>query len=81
MNKREFFNFLNEKLCYLVDNVKTEEIKKYESVIDNYINMGQTEETAISSFGDPEDLVKAIYLSHGLDYKKLSDGKLSGKGI
>ncbi|MBR5662045.1 MAG: DUF1700 domain-containing protein [Bacilli bacterium] len=81
MNKKDFLDFLNDKLYYLVDNVKSDEIKKYEAVIDNYTNMGQTEEDAISSFGEPDDLVKAIYLSHGLDYKKLSDGKLTGKSI
>lgn len=81
MNKKDFISFLDEKLFYLVDNIKLDEINKYESVIDNYVNMGQTEEVAVASFGDPNDLVKAIYLSHGLDYKKLSTGKLSAKGI
>lgn len=81
MNKKDFLSFLDEKLYYLVDNIKNDEIKKYELFIDNYVNMGQSEIDAIASFGDPEDLVKAIYLSHGLDYKKLYDGKLSGKGI
>lgn len=81
MNKKDFLSFLEEKLYYLVDNVRSEEIKKYESVIDNYTNMGQAEEVAIASFGEPEDLVKAIYLSHGLDYKKLSTGNTSLKGV
>lgn len=81
MNKREFIIFLEEKLYYLVDNIKNEEIKKYENVIDSYVMMGQSEENAIASFGDPSDLVKAIYLSHGLDYKKLFGGKLSSKGL
>lgn len=81
MNKKDFLDFLDGKLYYLVDNAKSDEIRKYEQVIDNYVNMGQSETDAVAAFGDPEDLVKAIYLSHGLDYKKLSDGKLSGKSI
>lgn len=81
MNKRAFLDFLSSKLYFLVDNIRDEEISKYESVIDNYTNMGQSEENAVASFGDPVDLVKAIYLSHGLDYKKLFDNKISGKGI
>lgn len=81
MDKKGFVDFLEKKLCYLVDNVRKEEINKYESVIDNYVNMGQSEENAINSFGDPNDLVKAIYLSHGLDYKKLFTSNISGKGI
>ena len=81
MNKKEFIGFLDGKLYYLVENARNQEISKYTEVIDNYVNMGQTEENAIASFGDPNDLVKAIYLSHGLDYKKLLSNKLSGKGI
>ena len=81
MNKEEFITLLEDKLYYLVDNVKKEEISKYEQVIDNYINMGQSEENAVASFGNVDDLVKAIYLSHGLDYKKLFNSKLTTKGI
>lgn len=81
MNKKAFLDFMNDKLYYLVDNIRNDEISKYESVIDNYVNMGQSEENAIASFGDPEDLVKAIYLSHGLDYKKIFSGKTSSKGL
>lgn len=81
MNKKAFIDFLNEKLYFLVDNIRNEEISKYETVIDNYINMGQSEENAVASFGNPDDLVKAIYLSHGLDYKKVFTGNLSVKGV
>lgn len=81
MNKKEFTDFLNAKLVYLVENVKNQEINKYISVVDNYTNMGQTEEAAIASFGDPNDLVTAIYLSHGIDYKKLYTGGTSLKGF
>ena len=81
MNKEEFITLLEDKLYYLVDNVKKDEISKYEQVIDNYINMGQSEENAVASFGNVDDLVKAIYLSHGLDYKKLFNSKLTTKGI
>lgn len=81
MNKKEFTDLLEEKLYYLVDNIKKDEISKYEQVIDNYVNMGQSEENAVASFGNVDDLVKAIYLSHGLDYKKLFSSKLSTKGI
>ena len=79
MKREEFSNFLNKKLVYLVDSEKEKEINKYISVIDNYKNMGQTEEEAIATFGDPDDLVRAIYLSHGLDYGKLF-GATSTKG-
>lgn len=81
MNKKAFLDFMNEKLYYLVDNIRNDEINKYESVIDNYVKMGQSEENAVSSFGDPDDLVKAIYLSHGLDYKKIFSNKASTGGI
>ena len=81
MDKLSFINFLEDKLYYLVENIRNEEIEKYSRVIDNYVSMGQSEENAVESFGDPEDLVKAIYLSHGLDYKKLFTAKLSGRGI
>ena len=81
MNKKDFIKFLDEKLFYLVDTEKEKEIEKYSNVIDSYINMGQTEEVALSSLGKPEDLVKAIYLSHGLDYKKIAEQKSSLKGF
>ena len=81
MNKKEFVDYLNTKLIYLVDSEKNKEIDKYVSVIDNYIKMGQTETDAVASFGDPNDLVTAIYLSHGLDYKKLYTGGTSFKGF
>lgn len=81
MNKKEFVDFLNNKLYFLVEGAKNKEIKQYEDVIDNYVNMGQTEEASVSSLGDPEDLVKAIYLSHGLDYKKIYNGKTSKNDI
>ena len=81
MNKEAFVSFLEDKLFYLVENVRNEEINKYVTVIDNYVNMGQSEENAVATFGNPNDLVKAIYLSHGLDYKKIFGGKVSGKGL
>ena len=80
MDKSSFLSLLDKKLCYLVEPEKEKEISKYTSVIDNYINMGQSETDAVSSLGDVDALVTAIYLSHGLDYKKLngSDGAISG---
>lgn len=81
MNKKEFLNLLDNKLFYLVDSARTKEIENYSNLIDNYLKMGQTEESAISSLGEVDDLVTAIYLSHGLDYKKLYSGKISGNGI
>ena len=81
MNKKDFLNYLDSKLTYLVESEKNKEIEKYSSVIDNYVSMGQTEEDAISSFGNVDDLVKAVYLSRGLDYNKLIDQKTSLKGF
>lgn len=81
MNKKEFIKFLEEKLFYLVEPEREKEINKYSDVIDSYVNMGQSEEVALSSLGNPEDLVKAIYLSHGLDYKKVVEQKSSLKGF
>jgi len=81
MDKVKFLDFLNNKLYYLVDSEKEKEISKYSSVIDNYVNMGQSEVDAVATFGNPDDLVSAIYLSHGLDYKKIYSGKVSGKGF
>lgn len=81
MNKKVFIDLMNDKLFYLVDNIRNEEISKYEAVIDNYVKMGQSEENAVASFGNIDDLVKAIYLSHGLDYKKIFSSKISSKGI
>lgn len=81
MDKGKFLDFLNSRLYYLVDSEKVKEINKYSSVIDNYVNMGQSETDAIASLGNPDDLISAIYLSHGLDYKKIYSGKISGKGF
>ena len=81
MNKKEFVDYLNDKLFYLVENEKNKVIEKYVSVIDNYVNMGQTEEQAIAAFGNIDDIVIATYLSHGLDYKKIADNKVSAKGL
>lgn len=81
MDKKKFLDFLSSKLYYLVDSEKNKEINKYSSVIDNYISMGQSEVDAVSSLGNPEDLVLSIYLSYGLDYKKIYGGKMSGKGF
>jgi len=71
MNKEEFIKYLDAKLSFLVDEERKKEIDKYSSVIDNYISMGQSEVDAIGTFGNPDDLVMAIYLSRGLNYKKL----------
>ena len=73
MNKDQFVELLNKKLFYLVDNEREKEVNKYISAIDNYVNMGQDEAFVINNFGNIDDLVTAIYLSHGLDYKKLFD--------
>lgn len=81
MNKKDFISYLDSKLVYLVDTEKNKEIEKYSAVIDNYISMGQTEEAAVNSLGNVDDLVKAVYLSRGLDYKKLFDQKTSIKGL
>lgn len=81
MDKNKFIETLNLKLDYLVETEKNKEIEKYKSVIDNYVNMGQSEVEAVSSLGSVDDLVSAIYLSHGLDYKKISTGKVTGKGL
>lgn len=81
MDKKGFIDFLTTKLDYLVENEKNKEIAKYTSFIDNFINMGQTEVDAVKSLGDPNDLVTAIYLSHGLDVRKLFGDNYSGKGI
>lgn len=81
MDKKGFIDFLTTKLDYLVENEKNKEITKYTSFIDNFINMGQSEVDAVKSLGDPNDLVTAIYLSHGLDVKKLFGDNYSGKGI
>ena len=81
MNKSAFVKYLTDKLYYLVDKEREKEINSYVSVIDNYVSMGQSEEDAIASFGNVDDLVTAIYLSHGLDYKKVYSGKVSGKSL
>lgn len=81
MNKKDFLNTLSDKLYFLVDSEKDKELNKYNVLIDNYVNMGQTEDVVISSLGDINDLVTAIYLSHGLDYKKIYTGRMSFTGI
>jgi len=81
MDKKGFIDFLTTKLDYLVENEKNKEIVKYTSFIDNFISMGQTEVDAVKSLGNPNDLVTAIYLSHGLDVKKIFGDNYSGKGI
>ena len=74
MDKKKFLDLLNNKLYYLVESEREKEINKYSSVIDNYVNMGQSETDAVNSLGNLEDLVLSIYLSHGLDYKKILFG-------
>lgn len=81
MNKEVFLKQLGDKLYFLVDNEKNKEVEKYNALITNYVNMGQTEEDAIKSLGNFDDLVIAIYLSHGLDYKKIASGNTSAKGV
>lgn len=81
MNKKVFLDTLSQKLCYLVDAEKNKELEKYEKVVDNYISLGQSEEEAVSSLGNVEDLIKAIYLSRGLDYSKLGTTKFTGQGF
>jgi len=81
MDKKGFISFLSEKLYFLVENERLKEINKYTSFIDNFISMGQSEEDAVKSLGNPDDLVTAIYLSHGLDVKKLYGDNYTGKGI
>jgi len=60
MNRLDFIMLLNEKLYVLSEDDKKDAISYYLEIIDDKIDNGISEEAAVSSLGNIDDLIKII---------------------
>lgn len=67
MTKREFLNFLEQRLMVLNDSERADLLNEYEEHIDMKMESGLSEEEAIQGFGDPEELVKELLDAYHLN--------------
>ncbi len=73
MNKSKFLNKLKKKLEILNDEELNDIINEYESIIDEKVKHGKSEEEAISEFGDVSTLAKEILEAYKLNAKKVDE--------
>ena len=60
MNKQEFLNQLREKLHVLNDEELEALIQEYDETINDAMADGKSEEEAVASFGDLDELVREL---------------------
>ena len=60
MTKKEFLNKLRKRLAFLPKSDKTERLTFYSEMIDDRIEDGVSEESAVAGIGEIDDIVKQI---------------------
>ena len=73
MNKSKFLKKLEKKLEILNDEELKDIIDEYESIIDEKVKHGKTEEEAINDFGDVSVLAKEILEAYKLNSSKVDE--------
>jgi uncharacterized membrane protein len=68
MNKKTFISELEKKLSILVENERKDIINEYKDIIDEKVKHGATEEEAVASFGNIDELVKEILSAYKINY-------------
>lgn len=83
MKKKEFLEKLRKKLNILEDGEVDDIILEYEGYIDERIDNGASEEEAVESFGDIDELADELLLAYKINVKKDKDpiGDFSKKVI
>ena len=69
MNKDEFLEELEKKLSILNEKERQDIIDEYKDTISEKIKHGQTEEEAVSDFGDLDELVSEILDAYKINPK------------
>lgn len=79
MNKERFFRELSIRLDVLTEEEKKDILIEYESVIDEKIKEGKTEEEAIKDFGNIDELIEEILKAYKInpEYAKKINGNSS----
>lgn len=67
MNKRQFINELEKRLKVLNENERKDIVNEYSDIINEKIKNGETEEQAVSEFGNIDELVKEILESYKIN--------------
>ncbi len=73
--KEKLISNLRNSLTILTSEAKEEEIRKIENQINQKLEGGTSEEEAIKSLGEVDEIVKEIYFSHGIDASKITKRK------
>ena len=75
MNKEKLTTILNARLDLFNAKVKEEEKKKIIDLVNDNEQKGMSETEAIKSLGNLDDIINNIYISHGIDPKKITKKK------
>ena len=75
MNKEKLTTILNARLDLFNAKVKEEEKKKIIDLVNDNEQKGMSETEAIKSLGNLDDIINNIYISHGIDHKKITKKK------
>ncbi|MDO4301605.1 MAG: DUF1700 domain-containing protein [Clostridia bacterium] len=67
MNKKEFVNYLENRLSVLNKNEREDIISEYVQHIDNKLKEGLTEKEAVETLGSIEDMVREILSAYNVD--------------
>ena len=81
MTKRDFLNFLEQRLMVLNDTERADLLNEYEEHIEMKMASGLSEEEAIAGFGDPEELVKELLDAYHLNTDYQPSGSRSASRI
>ncbi len=81
MTKKDFLNFLEQRLMVLNDSERADLLSEYEEHIEMKMASGLSEEEAIAGFGDPEELVKELLDAYHLNTEYQPSGSRSASRI
>ena len=73
--KEKLISNLRNSLTILTNEAREEEIQKIESKISQKLDNGASEEEAVKSLGEVDEILKEIYFSRGIDASKITKKK------
>lgn len=79
MNKKEFIDFLENRLSVLKKDERDDVINEYVQHIDNKLAEGMSEKEAVETLGNAEDLVREILSAYNVDpdYNKEAESEIN----
>lgn len=85
MSKKEFINYIEERLSVLNKAERDDIINEYIQHIDNKLAEGMSEKEAVATLGDVEDMVREILSAYNVDpdYNKENEKEINNvvKGV